>query len=163
MVEATKRPTTAVVLTHNIDFMFAQAILVNRLRKSGAPRLSVHVARLAEALPDFWVSWVRGGAAVKALMDSLVDPSAFLGAITRSRVYRGEIVWVGGQFAVAQADFDRKANAQFYLLRDARLAKFMGARAVPIVDVVDKIDLPEIMIDTIKRILAPAGMRQAAE
>jgi hypothetical protein len=126
-------------------------------------RLSVHVESLAEALPGFWVSWVRGGAAVKALMDSLVDPSAFLGAITRSRVYHGEIVWVKGQFAVAQADFDRKAYAQLYLLRDARLAKFKGERAVPIVDVVDKIDLPEIMINTIKRILAPAGMRQAAE
>ncbi|TIO05766.1 MAG: hypothetical protein E5X88_26150 [Mesorhizobium sp.] len=72
-------------------------------------------------------------------------------------------MWVGGQFAVAQADFDRKANAQFYLLRDARLAKFMGGRALPIVDVVGKIDLPEIMIDTIKRILAPAGIRQATE
>jgi hypothetical protein len=132
-------------------------------RLESLERLSVHVASLAEALPDFWVSWVRGGAAVKALMDSLVDPSAFLGAITRSRVYRGEIVWVGGQFAVAQADYDRKANAQFYLLLDARLAKFVGERAVPIVDVVDKIDLPEIKIDTIKRILAPAGMRQAAE
>jgi hypothetical protein len=41
MVDATMRATTAVVLTHNIDFMFAQAILVNRLRKSGAPRLTV--------------------------------------------------------------------------------------------------------------------------
>jgi hypothetical protein len=40
LVETTGRATTAVVLTHNIDFMFAQAILVNRLRKSGAPRLT---------------------------------------------------------------------------------------------------------------------------
>ena len=41
LVEASKRATTAVVLTHNIDFMFAQAILVNRLRRSGAPRLTI--------------------------------------------------------------------------------------------------------------------------
>src|ERR1700749_3825862 len=41
LVDTSKRATTAVVLTHNIDFMFAQAILVNRLRKSGAPRLTV--------------------------------------------------------------------------------------------------------------------------
>ena len=41
MLEGTERATTAVVLTHNIDFIFAQNILVNRLRRAGAPRLSV--------------------------------------------------------------------------------------------------------------------------
>lgn len=122
-------------------------------------RLSVHVASLAEALPDFWVSWIRGGAAVRTLMDTLIDPSAFQGAISRSRVHRGEIVWVAGQFAVAQADFDRRANGQFHLLRDARIAKFMGERVIPIVDVVGKLDLPEIVIETMKRILAPAGIQ----
>jgi hypothetical protein len=123
----------------------------------------VYVASLAEALPDFWVSWVQGGAAVQALMDSLTDPLERLPAITRSRVFRGEIVWVGGQFAVTQADFDREGKADFYLLREARRAKFMGKRAVPIVDVIDKVDLPKIMIDTIKRILTPAGLSHAPE
>ena len=132
-------------------------------RLESLERLSVYVADLAEALPEFWVSWVRGGAAVKTLVDSLVDSSACQEAITRTRVYRGEIVWVGGQFGVAQADFARKAHAQFYLLRDARLAKFMGERAVPIIDIVDRIGLPKIIVDTVKRILAPAGLRQAAE
>jgi len=123
--------------------------------------LSVHVASLAEALPDFWVSWIRGGAAVKALIDKLADPSALLGAITRSRISSGEVVWLLGQFGVAQSDFDRKAKGQFHLLRDARIALFMGDRAVPIVDVVGQMNLPENVVDTIKRILAPAGFGQA--
>ncbi|MBY5806434.1 hypothetical protein ELG97_36830 (plasmid) [Rhizobium leguminosarum] len=123
-------------------------------------RLSVHVASLAEALPEFWVGWIRGGVAVKALMDSLTNPTAFLEAIARSRVYSGEIVWVAGQFAVAQADFDRSANGQFLLLRDGRLAKFKGEKTVPIVDVVGKMDLPETIIDTMKRMLAPTGIQQ---
>ena len=50
----------------------------------------------------------------------------------------------------------------FYLLRDARLAKFISESALPIVDVVGKINLPEIMIDTIKRVLAPVRIRPAA-
>ena len=41
------------------------------------------------------------------------------------------------------------------LARNARLAKFISESALPIVDVVGKINLPEIMIDTIKRVLAP--------
>lgn len=41
MLEGAKRPNTAIVLTHNVDFIFAQNILVNRLRRVGAPRLTV--------------------------------------------------------------------------------------------------------------------------
>ena len=80
-------------------------------------------------------------------MCSLADPSALLGTITRSRVHRGEIVWVGDQFAVAQTDFDRKGKAEFLLLRDARQAKFMGEKAIPIVDIIDKVDLPDVMLE----------------
>ena len=130
-------------------------------RYESLERLSVHVASLAEALPEFWVSWVQGGAAVKALMESLVAPDALMKKVKQSRVSCGEIVWVGGQFAVAQADFNRQDNGQFYLLREARLAKFSGRCTLPIIDVVDQIELPEAMIETIKRILTPTGMRQA--
>lgn len=118
-------------------------------------RLSVHVASLAEVLPDFWVGWIRGGFAIKRLIDNLVDPSALLGTVTRSRVCRGEIVWVGGQFAVALGDFDRMASGQFHLLRDARVAKFKGEKAIPVFDIVGEMDFSPGMVDTIKRILEP--------
>ncbi|WLB53901.1 hypothetical protein [Bradyrhizobium japonicum] len=126
-------------------------------RLESLERLSAHVGSLSEALPDIWLSWIQGGAAVEALMCSLAEPSEFLGAITRSHVHYGEIVWIGGQFAVAQADFDRKSKAELFLLRDARQAKFMGEKAIPIVDIIDKVDLPGIILDVLKRILTPAG------
>jgi hypothetical protein len=121
-------------------------------------RLSVHVESLADALPDFWVSWIRSGVAIKGLIDSLVNPSAKPATVIRSRVSRGEIVWVGGQFAVTLGDFDRAGSGQFRLLRDARVAKFKGERAVPILDIVSVLDLSANMIDTIKRILIPGSV-----
>jgi hypothetical protein len=125
-------------------------------------RLSVHVASLAEALPDVWVGWVKGGFAVRALMDNLVDPSELLGAVTRSRIHRGEIVWIGQQFAVAEADFDRKSNAEFFLLAEARRAKYRGDRAVPILDVIDRVDLPAAVAGTVRGILSPGSIRVAS-
>lgn len=41
MLDGAKNPGAAIVLTHNVDFIFAQNILVNRLRRIGAPRLTV--------------------------------------------------------------------------------------------------------------------------
>jgi hypothetical protein len=119
-------------------------------------RLSLHVARLAEALPDFWLSWVQGGAAIRALMERLTDPAQLLATVTRPRIYSGEIVWIGDQFAVAEANFDRKSNADFFLLREARRARYQGSRAVPILDVIDAVELPDVVKHTIKQILTPA-------
>lgn len=85
-----------------------------------------------------------------------------MGAIERSRVYHGDSVWVDGQFAVDQAEFDRKGKAYFYLLRDARLANFKGEKALPIIDVVGMLALPESMIEILRRILAPAGREAQA-
>ena len=118
-------------------------------------RLSVHVESIAEALPEIWVGWVRGGAAIQALIEGLTDPKALTGAITRPRVSRGEIVWVAGQFGVAQADFDRQAKGQFHLLRDARVALFIGDRAIPVADIVDHMGFPAVVTGTIRRILMP--------
>ncbi|MBY5329936.1 hypothetical protein [Rhizobium leguminosarum] len=125
-------------------------------------RLSVHVAGISEALPEIWVSWVRGGAAVQALIERLIGAAVPASAITRSRISRGEIVWVADQFGVTQADFDRKAKGQFHLLRDARMALFMGDRAIPVVDIVDHMGFPAVMVDTIKRILTPVETDRAS-
>lgn len=119
-------------------------------------RLSVHVASLAEALPDFWLSWVQGGAAIRALMEQLTDPAQRLATVTRLRIHSGEIVWIDNQFAVAETDFDRKSKADFFLLREARQARYQGSRAVPILDVIDAAELPEAVRRTIKQILTPA-------
>lgn len=126
---------------------------------SSLERLSLHVARFAEALPDFWLSWIQGGAAIRALMERLTDPAQLLAAVTRPRIYSGEIVWIGDQFAVAEADFDRKSNADFFLLREARRARYRGSRAVPILDVIDAVELPDVVKHTIKKILTPAKQR----
>lgn len=119
-------------------------------------RLSVHVASLAEALPDLWLSWVQGGAAIRELMKRLTDPSELLATVTRPRIYSGEIVWIGNQFAVAEADFDRKSNASFFLLQEARHARYQGSKAVPMLDVIDAVELPEAVTHTINQILTPA-------
>ncbi|MBZ9910313.1 MULTISPECIES: hypothetical protein [Mesorhizobium] len=121
-------------------------------------RLSVHIAGLVEALPDFWLSWVQGGAAIRALMKNLTDPDQLLATVTRPRIYSGEIVWIGNQFAVAETDFDRKSNAGFFLLGEARHARYQGSRAVPILDVIDAVELPEAVKHTIKQILTPASL-----
>lgn len=123
--------------------------------------LSVYIDSLTEALPAYWVSWVQGGAAVRALMDTLKDPTELLSTITRSRIYKGEIVWIGQQFAVALADFERSGNAEFFLLRAARKGKYKSRMSVPLTDIIDKIELPSKVAETLKRILAPKGYRGA--
>lgn len=126
-------------------------------RLESLDRLSAHVGCLSEALPDLWLSWIQGGAAVKALMGSLANLSELPGPITRSLVHRGEIVWIGNQFAVTQADFDRKGKAELFLLQDARRARFIGEKAIPIVDIIDKVDLPGAMLNVLRRILTPTA------
>ncbi|MEY9607023.1 hypothetical protein ABIF74_011776 [Bradyrhizobium japonicum] len=119
-------------------------------------RLSAHVGSLSQALPEFWVSWIQGGAAVVALMDRLAAaPLEVLGTATRSRVHRGEIVWIANQFAVAQANFDRKAKAEFYLLNDARRTKFIGEKAIPVLDIIENVGLPDAILRMLRPILTP--------
>ncbi|MFG1210158.1 hypothetical protein V5F79_22790 [Xanthobacter flavus] len=123
--------------------------------------LSVYIDSLAEALPAYWVSWVQGGAAVRALMDTLKDPTELLNTITRSRIYKGEIVWIGQQFAVALADFERSGNAEFFLLHAARKGKYKCKMTVPLADIIDRMELPSKVVETLKRILIPKGYRGA--
>ncbi|MGM4902040.1 hypothetical protein AB8B21_22030 [Tardiphaga sp. 866_E4_N2_1] len=119
-------------------------------------RLSAHVGSLSKALPDFWLSWVQGGAAVAALMGRLATaPLEILGTVTRSRVHRGEIVWIANQFAVAQADFDRNAKAELYLLNDARRTKFVGEMAIPVLDILEEVGLPHAILCMLRPILTP--------
>ncbi len=56
-------------------------------------------------------------------------------------------------------DFDRKSNADFFLLREARRARYQGSRAVPILDVIDAVELPDVVKHTIKQILTSARQR----
>lgn len=118
-------------------------------------RLSVHVSSLAEALPEVWVGWVRGGAAVKALENSLTETLGQAEFSTRQRISPGEIVWIADQLAVTEAGYVRRSKAEFLLLKDNRRAKFEGNRAVPILDVADGLDLPSAVVGTIKRIVVP--------
>lgn len=119
-------------------------------------RLSEHVGNLSQALPDFWSNWVQGGAAVVALMGRLAAaPLEALELVKRSRVHRGEIVWLANQFAVAQADFDRKAKAEFYLLNDARRRKFLGEKAIPVLDILDEVGLSDAILHILRPILTP--------
>ena len=67
---------------------------------------------------------------------------------------------IGDQFAVAEANFDRKSSADFFLLREARRARYQGSRAVPILDVIDAVELPDVVKHTIKQILTPAIARE---
>lgn len=130
-------------------------------RLESLERLSVHVANLAEALPDFWVGWVQGGAAVKALGESLSDPAELIASVTRPKVFKGELVWVGLQFAIAQADYERKGNAEVMLLTEARVTKYKGIATIPILDMLDRLGLPDAVLEVLRRILLPA--RLAAE
>jgi len=41
VITSTKDVTNAIVLTHNIDFLFIQSVLVPALRKSGSPKLTI--------------------------------------------------------------------------------------------------------------------------
>lgn len=119
-------------------------------------RLSAHVGSLSEALLDVWLSWLQAGAAVTSLMDRLTaSPSDSLGTAARSRIECGEIVWIADQFAVAQAAFDRKAKAEFYLLSDARRTKFLGEKAIPILDILKVVDLPDAILRVLHPILTP--------
>lgn len=89
-------------------------------------------------------------------MQLLSDPSGLISAVTRPKVHRGELIWVGKQFAIVQADYERRGNAEVMLLREARVAKYKGAVTIPILDVIDGLGLPNLVVEVLRGILAPS-------
>lgn len=125
-------------------------------------RLSTYAGSLAEALPQIWISWIRGGAAVGELIRNLASLTASATEASPRKFYPGEIVWVADQFAIVEAESVGYADA--YLFDEARRTKFMGAKVMRVADMVGQVIPPSEILDTLERMLsAPRSNLAAAQ
>ena len=64
IVAGAKDVTNAIILTHNIDFVFVQAVVIPALRKCGSPTLTVFAdadcAAQAYGYLECWRTWAGG-------------------------------------------------------------------------------------------------------
>ena len=120
-------------------------------------RLSTYAGNVAEALPQIWIGWVRGGAAVAELISKLASSTVSAQGASPGKFYQGEILWLADQFAIVEAESVGSADA--YLFDEARRAKFLGAKVMRVADMVGQVIPPGEVLDTLERILSVPGTR----
>lgn len=163
--------------TEAIRFRLSATLLAARLPwlAAGASIGEIHAEfrRLARAIPGAanfealvatWTSWIRAGIAFREFERRLLTWSSeeLAEAIGQRQVSRGELLWQGGEFCIAHANYQRKksTNAIVYPLTGASSKMFKGDWLVPVSQLMGHpalVDIPDEIKRTLRGILVDVG------
>lgn len=85
------------------------------------------------------------------------DLTALRDAMNRKHLEKGEIVWISQHLGVVVADFDRSKSVEILLLKETRETRFKDLFALPILDIFDVLDLPDVVLAVAQNHAAPGA------